>query len=499
MDGIRRAVLMAGGERYASLLTSFITLAVVSRILTPAEIGVSVVGLAITTLILAAREFATTDFIVQHRDLQPKHVQATFTMLLSLSVAISMVLMLLSGVLAKFYGEPRLVPYLSISAIAILIESVGSTVIALLRRNMAFGTIAIINVSASIVGSTVTLTLALLGFSYMSFAWAMLASATTIACLSLFFWRDWSIFRFSFRAWRELATFGGYSGLNVLLFRMYDALPAMALGRLLSFEHLALYSRAITICQLPDRAILRGLDTILLPAFSIEVRNGRKLNAAYLRTVEIITAVQWPALVALAILADPLVHMLLGNQWAGSVPLVRIMAIASLFSFSAELNYPLLMAKGAMRDIFLRSVIIWPISAIVITCAAIFGVQAAALAWLVTLPFQAYVSIWFVQRHVNVSWLDLGRVLGVSAIVTLFSSAGPLLVVLLSASGEQTYRTVLLAAALSAGGWLLGLRLTGHVLASEIEKVFSLFFSFLSSRVKERNRAKDLSRLTPNG
>lgn len=484
MIGIRRALLMAGGERYAGLLISFATLPVVSRLLTPAEIGVSVVGLATTTLILSVREFATTNFIIQHRDLQPMHVHASFTFLLLVSVLISSALALLSGSIAGFYGEPRLAPYLCIGAVSILVEVVGAMVAALLRRNMAFGTLAIINISGAAVGASVTLILASLGFSYMSFAWATLASATTIAIMSLFFWRDWSIFRFSLHAWRGMAEFGGYNGLNVILYRIYEALPSMALGRVLSFEQLALYTRAITLCQLPDRAILRGLDSILLPAFSIEVRNGRSLVGAYVRSIEIITAIQWPALVTVAILADPLVRLILGIQWEGSVPLVRIMAIASMFSFSAELNYPVLMAMGAMRDIFNRSLIAWPISALVIVCAAMFGVTAAASAWLVTLPFQAYVSIWFVQRHVDIRWIELVRVFRTSAIVTVISCLGSLLVVILSGSAQISYVASFVAAALSVIGWVIGLKLTGHFLFAELEKYFAQVLTILSFRIQ---------------
>ncbi|AGK57589.1 exopolysaccharide exporter [Hyphomicrobium denitrificans 1NES1] len=480
---------MASGERYAGLLISFVTLPVVSRLLTPAEIGVSVVGLAITTLILSVREFATTSFIIQHRDLQPTHVHASFTFLLLVSVLISSVLTLLSGSIAEFYGEPRLAPYLCIGAVSISVEVVGAMVAALLRRNMAFGTLAIINISGAAVGASVTLALASLGFSYMSFAWATLASTITIAIMSLFFWRDWSIFRLSLHAWGGMAEFGGYNGLNVMLYRIYEALPSMALGRVLSFEHLALYTRAITLCQLPDRAVLRGLDSILLPAFSIEVRNGRSLVGAYVRSIEIITAIQWPALVTLAILADPLVRLILGAQWEGSVPLVRIMAIASMFSFSAELNYPVLMAMGAMRDIFKRSLIAWPISALVIVCAAMFGVMAAASAWLVTLPFQAYVSIWFVQRHVDISWKQLARAVIISGIVTLFSAVGPLLAVVLSGSGQISYLASFVAAALSAVGWIVGLKLTGHTMFSELEKILVHILLLPSTRGRTPDEA----------
>jgi O-antigen/teichoic acid export membrane protein len=385
-----------------------------------------------------------------------------------MTAAVSTVILLAAGRLAEFYAEPRLAPYLCIMAMSILVDVAALLVAALLRRDMAFGKLALINVTGAAVNSAVTITLALLGFSDLSFAWAALAASSTMTCLSLFCAADKSIFRPTLKGWRGLMTFGGYNGLNALLYRVYDSLPSAVLGRILSFDALALYSRAVTICQLPDRAVLRGIDMILLPAFSAEVRGGKGLRDAYLRAMEIMTAILWPALFLLAILADPVVRLLLGGQWLGSVPLVRIMAIASLFSVSAELNYPVLAAMGAMRDILMRGLIAWPLSAVVITCAAFLGLEAAALSWLMTLPFQAYVSIYFVRRHVNVAWADIAAALKKSILVALSAAVGPLAVVAQTGGFDLGYPAAALAVVLAAIGWLMGLMATAHPLFREL-------------------------------
>ncbi len=46
---------------------------------------------------------------------------------------------------------------------------------------------------------------------------------------------------------------------------------------------------------------------------------------AWLRGLALISAVQWPTLLMLALLADPVVGLLLGAQWGEAAPLVRIM------------------------------------------------------------------------------------------------------------------------------------------------------------------------------
>lgn len=476
MDGVRRALLLATAERYAVLVANFTTLAIVSRLLSPAEIGVSVVGFSALALIVSAREFGTTNFIIQHKELSPQHSRAAFTVLFLLSLAISSVILGSAGGLARIYSEPNLEPFLYVISISILVEPIAAIIAALLRREMAFGRLAIINVTGAAVNAGVTISLAALGFSYMSFAWGFLASIFAIACVSLAFWPEWSIFKPSLREWRGVATFGWYHGLNVYLYRAFEAMPYIVLGRILSFEAVALYNRAFTICELPSRVLLRGLDVFLLPLFSKHVRNGKGLRDMYLHSLELITAVQWPVLVLIAILADPLVRLLLGEQWLGSVPLVRIMAVASLVTSSAYLNYPVLVSLGAMRDVLMRSLITWPTSAVIIAGAAFFGLKAAVFSWLVVMPFQAFVSIYFVQRHVDIRWRDFVNPIKKATGVALCSGVGPLFVVFCSGGRfDLSYMATAVAVILSTIGWGVGLWLTAHPFLTEMEKIALMF------------------------
>jgi O-antigen/teichoic acid export membrane protein len=106
----------------------------------------------------------------------------------------------------------------------------------------------------------------------------------------------------------------------------------------LTFDAAGLYNRALLVCQLPDRVVLGGAIPVILPALAAEVRAGSDLGASYVRAVSFITAVQWPALVVLAILAHPVVLVLLGGQWLSVVPLVQVVALASVLSFAGELT-----------------------------------------------------------------------------------------------------------------------------------------------------------------
>lgn len=466
---VRRALVVSTSERYFNMAVTFATTLVVSRFLTPAEIGIWAIGLAAATAILAAREFTSGVFLIQRKDLAREEVQGAFTVMLAMSAALAAVLALGAPAIAAFYGEPRLVAYLRVAAVAVLLEAIAAPLVALMRRDMAFTDLAVFNTVGVAVFSGLTVTLAALGFSYMSFAWAWAASAGLASAIAVYLRPALWVFKPVLRHWRGMLQFGAYNGLNVFLYRLYEAIPTMVLGRVLSFDAAGLYNRALLVCQLPDRVVLGGAVPVILPALAAEVRAGSNLGASYVRAISFITAVQWPALVVLAILAHPVVLVLLGGQWLGVVPLVQVMALASLFSFAGELTYPVLVSLGAMRDLLRRALIAWPLSALVIAGASTFGLMAAALSFFVIVPFQAYVSLAFVRRHVPVPWRALAGVCGRSAVVTGCSAAGPLCVVAaLGFRFDMPVPAALLAGALAAAGWLAGVWLTGHPFLHEL-------------------------------
>ena len=472
MSIVRRALFLSTADRYVALVCNFATVAIVSRILTPEEIGVSVIGMAFVGMVYSLREFASANFLYQQPNLSRAEIRGAFTVMLICSVLIALALAISASLVARQYGEPRLTSYFRVIAVGIVLEMASVPIITLLRREMAFVKVTVINISGTAVNAVVTLGLAVAGFSYMSFAWAWLATAAVTGVLALGLSRDFWILRPSLKGWRGMLAFGGYNGLTVVLYRAYDAVPYLLLGRMLSLDAAALYSRAQMICQVPDKIFLSGAVTVILPAFAAEAREGRGLKEPYLKALSLITVLQWPALLVLAVLAYPAVDLLLGHQWEAASPIVQIVALSALFAFSFELNYPVLVAVGAAQDIMRRALIIFPISAIILAAATFFGLMAVALSLLLAIPFQAIVSLQFIKRHIDVAWLDILYAVGKSLAVAAAAALGPLAIVINSGSFDISIGRGLLAGSLAALGWIGGVTLTRHPILAEIVEIF---------------------------
>jgi len=143
MLSVKRALLMSVGERYVLLVTNFATAALISRILTPKEIGVSVIAMAIMAMALSLREFSSASFLIQREELSREDIRGASTVMFILTGVIAVVLVVVSPLLASFYSEPNLIPYFRVVAACLFLDTSLTLITALLRREMSFGKVAL--------------------------------------------------------------------------------------------------------------------------------------------------------------------------------------------------------------------------------------------------------------------------------------------------------------------------------------------------------------------
>lgn len=471
MSRTRRSLVFSFIDRYGTAVLNLAGTLLLARLLSPRDFGIYSVAISAVTLVGVVRDFGVGNFLLQTRDISNVTIRTAFTISLPLSALCAAVLVAGSGWIARFYDEPAFVTLIPLLAISFLLVPFAMPSTSLLEREMQFGKLATVNLACAVVTLAASAILAILGFGYMSFAWAsLLASLARIA--GALAWRPcfWA-FRPALVRWREVAVFGGYASATAIVNVLHDSLPQLIIGRILGFGAVGILGRAASVCQLPDRLFTNALQPVLLPTLAAEARKTGDLKSAYLKAITYMTALQWPILLCLAILAEPAVRILLGPQWMQAVPLVRIMALASMTLFPAFMSYPVLVAAGAIRDALISSLLSIPPSLLLIYLAAAHGLQAVAATPFITGPLQVYVVLVFIRRHVKFSWLEFARPLVASGGVALCSGALPAAVMM----AEGLHHNIPIVVALlggvgAAAGWSFGLLVTGHPLLAELQR-----------------------------
>ncbi|HYD29481.1 MAG TPA: oligosaccharide flippase family protein [Azospirillaceae bacterium] len=467
MNGLRRSLVLSFSDRYATLVINFALTALLARLLSPAEVGTYVVAATLVALVNTFREFGVTTYLIQKQTVSDDCVRTAFTVNLALSALFSLALVAGGDWVAAFYGEDGLGQAITVHALGFLLSPIPITVVALLRRDMAFGGVALCNVAGALAAAAVSVALACLGFGFMGPVWGTVAGTVATTAVALLLFPHSRLFRPSLEAWRDVLGFGGYSSATALINVFYQSSPQLILGRVLDFASVGLYSRAMMISQLFDKLVIDALQPVIMPAVSAAARAGADLKVIYLRALEHLTAVHWPALIFLALMADPIVALMFGRQWVAIVPLVRLLAVAALALSPACLTYPILVTLGRIRDTFVSSMISVPVSLAVLVAASFFGLGSVAASALVIAPFQVTVALLYVRRQIAFTVSDLLAATWRSAVVTLGSVAGPAAVVLWVGL-DASLAALAVAGLLAAAGWTGTLFAVHHPLAQEL-------------------------------
>ncbi len=469
MSSIRGALVVVTGGKYISALVGLVTVAIISRLITPYEYGIAVLGMSTLALASSVRELGSAAYLVQVQDLTESKLQGVFTINLIVTLTLAAVIFTAAPWVGTLFGEPGLANFLRISLIGFVTGSVVFPLHGLLARDLAFNRITAISVTTALINALVLIVLAAQGFSFLSFALANVVSGVVGGLALLWAKPVLGIFRLRLTAWRDVLSFSLYTGGASVLQQTAQYLSLAILGLSLAPGAVGILQRASLLCQFPERTILAAVGEVALPAFSDLARRKSDLRRSYLAAIERLTAVIWPTLLLLMILADPLVRVLLGADWTATIPLVQIIAAATLLNFPPGINYPIIIATGAARRVFLLAVLQVCVGLPLIVIAAQFGLKAVAWTSFPIIALGVVTSTIAVRGVVPFTLSDLARSMRVSvgvATLTVF----PVLVWIVPAGGTSGIGPgmLLLLLLAAAAAWFVGIRIFNHPMQSEV-------------------------------
>jgi O-antigen/teichoic acid export membrane protein len=360
MTSIRRSIAISVVERYASIALSLIAFIVIARILTPNDIGLFSLGAAIVALAQVVRDFGVAAYLVQEPELTNDRVRTAFGITCVLGVALFLVTLVASPIAGHFYSDPRLVEVLYILGLNFLLIPFGSTSLALLRREMRFDAICIINLSASVTNLATALILAALDQGYLSLAWASVVGTATTTALALGLKHTDGLLSPSFSEWRRVLRFGSQLTATGMITEVAMNINDLVIGRVIGVTAVALVSRAQGVMNVMHRDLLGAVANVMFPALSQVRREGGDVDGVYQRSLAIISVVAWPFYGLLALYPLESLRLLFGPQWDAAASLVPLFCLAGAAAVFWKMIPPLLQAMGRPDLLMMAEIIIQP-------------------------------------------------------------------------------------------------------------------------------------------
>ena len=232
--------------------------------------------------------------------------------------------------IAPFFGEPALTGIALASSLTFVMIAVSTQHYALMRRAMQFRHIAIIDISANVIGSIVSVAMAFAGWGY----WSLVAKPiVTSGLTAIGVWMScpWVPGRPRFTPdVKELVGFG----MGVTGFTMTDYLARsadrLALGYFYGAGPLGYFQNAFLVYNNLLSILTEPLHNIAVSGLSKLRNNVDELKRSWATALSSVSFFSAPVFAVLAVTGQDFVVILLGQKWAPAGPLLCIFAVRGI-------------------------------------------------------------------------------------------------------------------------------------------------------------------------
>ncbi len=324
-----------GGMRWlaigklVSMAISFVTTAVLARLLTPYDFGVMAVVLLVIALSNAIFEGAFGMGVTIKKDIDEGYIATTFWLSVILSAILVGVLWVISPWLEGFFHMPHLAAIIRFTSTSLIFNAASNVSYSLMRRSGQFRTIAIYQVGCSLIGyGPVSIGLALMGYGVWALAVGQVAVAvlTSVAALVL---AKMPYHRFIQRQHigHVFATSGFLTVSQILNWAALTGSNSVV-GRMLGATQLGLYSRGWKLLDLVTTVSAQPMSEVLFPAFARMQDDPERARKALERALAV--AVPFFATIAALTIAQSqfIVWVSLGPKWADTAVIMSILFLA---------------------------------------------------------------------------------------------------------------------------------------------------------------------------
>lgn len=367
-----RGAAVTLSSQAARFVLQIASMAVLARLLAPADFGVYGKTVALTGFITVLQSGGLSLATIQQVKINHWQVSTLFWLNAALGLAIGLVVAALSPAMAWFYRDPRVLWIGMGMAGVVVINSLGVQHRALLQRQMRFTQKAGGEVLALLAGFGAAVVSAWLGAGYWAFVVQQYANAiVTLATLYGFCrWMPGLPRRRS--GVRPMLRLGAHqSGSTVLNFASRNV-DNILIGRYVSDAALGFYTLAYRLLLLPVQQINAPFTAVMLPVLSRLQDQPKRYARFYDSALGAIVFVAMPIVCFLFVDAKPLIQLALGDRWLPTVPLFQALGIAAFigtFNIAAGWVY----ASLGHADRQLR----WQLFSTAVTLAAFY----AGLPW----------------------------------------------------------------------------------------------------------------------
>lgn len=381
-------------ERVGAQGINFIIQILLARILLPNEYGL----IALVTVFIALCDvFVTYGFgnsLIVNKKSDSIDFSTCFYFGLFLSAILYLVIFLSAPWIAGFYDNEMLTPVVRVMGLRLPIAAVNSVQHAYVQKHMWFKKFFYATLIGTVVSGIIAVIMAYAGFGVWALVEQYLGNVVmdTLCLWIIVGWRPTK--EFSFTRLKAIYDYGWKILVVGLIDTVYAQLRNLIIGKKYSSEDLAYYNRGYRFPAFGMNLVEPTVSSVLFPALSQCRDDQMQMRDITRRVIMTSTYIISPIMVGLAVVARPLVIVILTDKWLPCVIYLQIGCLANLFRPNQYINNCVVRASGKSGLLLKLDILKKAIGLVILLISMNFGVFWIAF---------SLVFVYFISMIINIA------------------------------------------------------------------------------------------------
>lgn len=394
-------------EQMIRLILQVSSTSILARYITPDSYGLISMVAVVTNFVAIFKDVGLSIITIQKEHITESESSNLFWINVALSTALGVLVALFSPIVSWFYGRSELIGITIYMGIALAISGISMQHQALLKRNLRFDSIFVINIASYFISLVVMVVMAIYGYEYTTLVVGTLVQNILITLITFFCCR-WIPQKYDKHT--KIGSMVKF-GINVTTFEFVNYftrnLDNILIGKYCGSEQLGLYSKAYQIVYMPINRIRAPINNVALPIMAKVSTDSQRLRRYFKIQTMILSIIVIPLMMGIFSNARDSILLLFGENWLQMEFVFKVLSFVAIFQPVFSASGTVFMALGR-ADLHLRAGIYTSACTVISFIIGVnYGVNGVAVAYACSSIITQFISFAILFKNSAIKLYDL--------------------------------------------------------------------------------------------
>jgi len=378
-----------------------------ARMLSPEIFGLVAVSAVYIGIAQFITTFETGESIIK-KELNDTLLHSIFWFNLICGFLSYLILFISTEIFLFISNDILLKQIIKIQAIVLITTSLVSVPLALLKKKLDFYSISISSLLAGILSSIISISLALLGYGVWALVSFYLVNSVVYCFIILIMSGYVPKFVFKVNKIKNIFSFSANLTLTKILSFIERNAARIIISQYLGYAQVGLYSIGNMIVIKPIKSVSQFVNPVFYSLISKQkTKIKENIASNFIVYIQICILLFFPAGIVLIFFSESIILFILGDKWAGVIPIVFIFSFLFFIRPIIKINVEIFKALSLTEVMSKIYMTFTPLYVFAMLFCVQFGLKEVAISYVTINYILAFVSVGYLMKKLDITFFEI--------------------------------------------------------------------------------------------